>query len=86
MISLNINTSIGSIVVRMKCIEIGWRVCWGVLTEKVPCSEDASSCNRKLDKANRRIHVKRDFDIPISSSLDSGMVPFLMYEVRLLPK
>ena len=83
MISLNINTFIGSIVVRVKCIKIGWRVCWGVLTEKVPYNEDVSSYNRKLD---RQIDGYKDFDIPISSSLASGMVPLLMYEVRLLPK
>ena len=83
MISLNINTFIGSIVVRVKCIKVGWRVCWGVLTEKVPCNEDVSSYNRKLDK---QIDGYKDFDIPISSSLALGMVPLLMYEVRLLPE
>ena len=49
MISLNINAFIGGIVVRVKCIKVGWRVFRGVLTEKVPCSEDASSYNRNLD-------------------------------------
>jgi hypothetical protein len=49
MISLNINTFIGGIVVRVKCIEVGWRVCRRVLTEKIPCSEDASSYNRNLE-------------------------------------
>jgi hypothetical protein len=38
MVSLNINVFIGGIVVRMKCIEVGWRVFRRVLTEKVPCS------------------------------------------------
>ena len=39
--------------------------------------------NRKLDK---QIDGYKDFDIPISSSLALGMVPLLMYEVRLLPE
>ena len=52
MISLNINVFIGGIVVRMKCIKVGWRVFSGVLTEKVPCSEDSSSYNRNLDIEN----------------------------------
>ena len=49
MISLNINAFVGGIVVRIKCIKVGWRVFRGVLTEEVPRSEDSSSYNRNLD-------------------------------------
>ena len=84
MISLNVNVFIGAIVVREKCIEVGWRICREILTEKVPCGEDASSYDRNLDKQDD-VNVK-GLDIPISSTLASGMVPLLTYAMRLLPK
>ena len=75
---------IGGIIVRKICIKVGWRICRGVLIEKVPCSKDTISYDRRLD---RRIDdLWKEDDIPISFILDSGMVPLLTYAVRLPPK
>ena len=55
------------------------------MAEKVPCSEDTIRYNRGLG-GQIAMDLWKGNDIPISSTLASGMVPLLTYAVRLLLK
>ena len=85
MVLLDVDVFVCRLIQGMERVEIDMGVRGRVLVEKVPTSEDPGSCGRGVC-VEQLMQGGAVGNIPMSSTRDSGIVPFLTYAVRFPPK